>query len=110
MADTGVTDGALLSVQDLKVHFPIKGGVLGTTFAQVRAVNQALPPDQRIHVWLGEPPIDWSAIRTRDAWQRVYDQRDAHAAEVIERDVLSRGRKALVRKRARMLRGRVAVP
>jgi oligopeptide transport system ATP-binding protein len=32
-------DGALLSVEDLKVHFPIKGGVLGTTFAHVRAVD-----------------------------------------------------------------------
>jgi oligopeptide transport system ATP-binding protein len=31
--------GALLSVEDLKVHFPIKGGVLGTTFAHVRAVD-----------------------------------------------------------------------
>ena len=32
-------DGALLSVNDLKVHFPIKGGILGTTFAHVRAVD-----------------------------------------------------------------------
>ena len=34
-----MADGALLSVEDLKVHFPIKGGVLGTTFAHVRAVD-----------------------------------------------------------------------
>ena len=32
-------------------------------FAQVRAVNLGLPPGRRIHVWLGEPPIDWSKIR-----------------------------------------------
>ena len=32
-------DGALLSVEDLKVHFPIKGGVLGTISAHVRAVD-----------------------------------------------------------------------
>ena len=32
-------DGALLSVEGLKVHFPIKGGILGTTFAHVRAVD-----------------------------------------------------------------------
>jgi oligopeptide transport system ATP-binding protein len=32
-------DGALLSVEDLKVHFPIKGGVLGTTSAHVRALD-----------------------------------------------------------------------
>ena len=30
---------SLLSVEDLKVHFPIRGGVLGTTFAHVRAVD-----------------------------------------------------------------------
>jgi oligopeptide transport system ATP-binding protein len=34
-----MSNGALLSVEDLKVHFPIKGGVLGTTFAHVRAVD-----------------------------------------------------------------------
>jgi len=34
-----MTGSALLSVEDLKVHFPIKGGVLGTTFAHVRAVD-----------------------------------------------------------------------
>jgi oligopeptide transport system ATP-binding protein len=34
-----MADGALLSVEDLKVHFPIKGGVLGATFAHVRAVD-----------------------------------------------------------------------
>jgi oligopeptide transport system ATP-binding protein len=34
-----MADGALLSVEDLKVHFPIKGGMLGTTFAHVRAVD-----------------------------------------------------------------------
>jgi oligopeptide transport system ATP-binding protein len=32
-------DGALLSVEDLKVHFPIKGGILRTTFGHVRAVD-----------------------------------------------------------------------
>jgi oligopeptide transport system ATP-binding protein len=34
-----MADGALLLVEDLKVHFPIKGGMLGTTFAHVRAVD-----------------------------------------------------------------------
>ncbi len=34
-----MAEGALLSVEDLKVHFPIKGGMLGATFAYVRAVD-----------------------------------------------------------------------
>jgi len=67
-----------------------------TFFAQVRAVNQSLPAAQRIRVVLSEPPIDWNAIHTRDAWQKIYDQRDRHAAGVIVREILERGRKALV--------------
>jgi hypothetical protein len=67
-----------------------------TFFAQVRAVNLALPPGRRIRVWLSEPPIDWSAIHTREAWQRIYDQREHHAAEVIVREILDREKKALV--------------
>src|SRR3954462_12281273 len=39
MVDLSMSSDALLSVKDLKVHFPIKGGILGTTFAQVRAVD-----------------------------------------------------------------------
>jgi hypothetical protein len=67
-----------------------------TFFAQVRAVNLSLPPNRRIRVLLSEPPIKWSAIHTKKAWQRIYDQRDPHAAEVIVRQILDRGKKALV--------------
>jgi len=67
-----------------------------TFFAQVREVNLSLPPARRIHVLLSEPPIDWSVISTHEAYQRIYDQRDAHAANVIIRQVLDRGKKALV--------------
>ncbi|HVO03811.1 MAG TPA: oligopeptide/dipeptide ABC transporter ATP-binding protein [Candidatus Cybelea sp.] len=38
MADGSATP-SLLSVEDLKVHFPVKGGVLGLTHAHVRAVD-----------------------------------------------------------------------
>lgn len=65
-------------------------------FTQVRAANQALPPDKRIHVWLGEPEIDWSKIKTRDDWARVAGFRDVHAARIIVQDILERHRKALV--------------
>lgn len=67
-----------------------------TFFAQVRAANLSLPLDRRIRVRLSEPPIDWSAIHTREAWQRIYDQRFPHAAGVIVREILERGKKALV--------------
>jgi hypothetical protein len=34
-------------------------------YAEVRAANLTLPSSQRIHVWLGDPPVDWSKIRTK---------------------------------------------
>lgn len=37
-------------------------------YSALRAVNLTLRPEQRIKVWLSEPPIDWSQIRTKDDW------------------------------------------
>jgi len=65
-------------------------------YAQVRAANLTLPPDKRIRVWLGEPEIDWSKIKTREDWQRVAAFRDTHAAQVIMRGILEKHHKALV--------------
>lgn len=65
-------------------------------FARVRTVNRALPPDRRIHVWLGEPPIDWSKVKTKADFQPILEQRDTHAADVIEKNILEPGRKAIV--------------
>jgi len=65
-------------------------------YRTVRAVNWALPPDQRIRVLLGDPPIDWSRTTTQDQVDAVLAQRDAHLASVVERDVLARGRRALI--------------
>ena len=59
-------------------------------------MNLSLPPGRRIRVLLSEPPIDWGAIHTKDEWQRIYDQRDPYVADVIAREILNRGKKALV--------------
>ena len=32
-------------------------------FAQVRQTNMKLPPEERIRVWLGEPPIIWAKVQ-----------------------------------------------
>jgi hypothetical protein len=63
-------------------------------FRAVRAVNASLPKERQLRVLLGDPPIDWDAIRTaRDygPWDR-----DGHPADLIRREVLAKGRKALV--------------
>jgi hypothetical protein len=75
---------------------PAPGVGYQTFFAQVREVNLPLPADKRIRVVLSEPPIDWPSIKTKEAWQRIYDQRDSHAAKVITQEILDRGKKALV--------------
>src|SRR5690606_12476212 len=69
---------------------------LANFYAQVRATNLALPPDQRIRVWLGEPPIDWSKVASMADVAPFKAQRDSHPAELIEQNILSKSRKALV--------------
>ena len=59
-------------------------------FRTVREVNATRP----LRVVLGDPPIDWSTVATWSDWTKY--KRDAHAADVVEREVLARGRKALV--------------
>lgn len=77
-------------------HPTVTGIGYQTFFAEVRAVNQALPPDQRIRVWLGDPPVDWSSIQTREQWEQIYDQREQFPADLIVREILDRREKALV--------------
>jgi hypothetical protein len=69
---------------------------LVNVYATIRAVDLTLPPQSRIKAWLGEPSIDWSQIKTRSDWLPLLKQRDLHAAELIEREILSKGEKALV--------------
>ena len=65
-------------------------------FATVRSINQHRPPASRLRVVLADPPIDWSMIHDHLAWERVAETRDRHAADVIEREVLARGHRALL--------------
>jgi hypothetical protein len=65
-------------------------------YSAVRAVNLTRPPGQRIKVWLGEPPIDWSQIRTQDDWEPLMKERDNHPAALSAREILAQGKKALV--------------
>ena len=67
-------------------------------FAQIREVNKALAPSERIHVWLGEPPIDWSKIKTSEDWAHAthLGDRDRHPAELIKLQILAKHKKALV--------------
>lgn len=65
-------------------------------YRTARAVNWTLPPAQRIRVLLGEPPIDWSTITTNEQVQAFASRRDTFLASLVEREVLARGRRALL--------------
>jgi len=65
-------------------------------FRAVRAANASLPVDRKLRVLLGDPAIDWDAVHGRDDLMKWLDMRDRHAAEVIQREVLAKGRRALI--------------
>jgi hypothetical protein len=64
-------------------------------FRAVRDVNKSRRPDQRLRVLLGDPPIDWSAVKS-GADLKPWMDRDGHAVTVIRREVLARKRRGLI--------------
>jgi hypothetical protein len=64
-------------------------------FRAVREINSSSPRDRQLRVLLGDPPVDWDSLRdgARNIWT---PDRDRHAADLIRREVLDKGRRALV--------------
>lgn len=68
-------------------------------FRTVREVNATLPAKRRLRVLLGDPPIEWERVTTfKDifAQMREVGDRDAHPTSVLRREVIAKGRRALV--------------
>jgi hypothetical protein len=65
-------------------------------FAQVRRANLNLPPEKRIKVWLGDPGVDFTRVKIPEDQMRLSDRRDAIAVDLIERQILAHGKKALL--------------
>jgi hypothetical protein len=61
----------------------------------VRSLNQQLPPTNRLRIVAADPPIDWSKIRSYEDLTPFFD-RDGSIASVMETEVLSKHRKALM--------------
>jgi hypothetical protein len=64
-------------------------------FPLVRAINQKLPTTRRLRVLACDPPIDWDKIKTFEEANKFVD-REASIASVMEKEVLSKHRKALM--------------
>jgi hypothetical protein len=62
-------------------------------FPLVRRINESLPPERKLRVLAGDPPVDWSKVENQS---QVMLDRDANAAAVMEKEVLSKHRKALM--------------
>jgi len=65
-------------------------------FRTIRTVNVALPRARELRVLLGDPPINWDSVKTRDDLHREMGDRDESAVTIIKREVLAKGRRALV--------------
>jgi hypothetical protein len=67
-------------------------------FRAVREINAKRPRDRHLRVLLGDPPLDWDKVRADDLaeWERAMAARDTHAAQVVEREVLAKQRRALL--------------
>jgi hypothetical protein len=63
---------------------------------EVKAVNDRLPLARKVRVLLGDPPIDWSAIKSVPELIKWAEARDVHAVDLINREVLAKNRRALV--------------
>jgi len=65
-------------------------------FPLVRRINQRLPPEKKLRILAGDPPIDWSKVKSRKDLGHFPGQRDTNIASVMENEVLSKYRKALM--------------
>jgi hypothetical protein len=85
-----------------------RNGLLGSNvffeqlLALVRAINQKLPPEKRLRVVAGEPPVDWNQIKTKEDLPELITgsldgmPRDDGIAAIMAREVLSKNREALM--------------
>jgi len=71
-----------------------KSGFYEQFFPLVRAINQKVPPAHRLRVLAGDPPIDWDQIKKPEGGKPL--DRDASIVAVMEKEVLSKHRKALM--------------
>jgi len=61
----------------------------------VRTVNASLT-GRKLRVIAGDPPIDWDNIVSEEDHRRWIELRDTYPADLIRRQILERGRRALV--------------
>lgn len=64
-------------------------------FRAVRTINSSLSKEKQLRVLLGDPPIDWDKA-DRESFDEFHGQRDSYPANLIRKEVIDKGRRALV--------------
>jgi hypothetical protein len=65
-------------------------------FRAVRAVNGSLPRERQLRILLSDPPIDWNDVRSAEDHRKWIEMRETYPADLIQREVLAKHRRALV--------------
>jgi uncharacterized iron-regulated protein len=65
-------------------------------FRAVRSANANRPVAMRLRVLLGDPPIDWSTITSREDWEALARGRERFMARLIREKVIDKDQSALV--------------
>ena len=65
-------------------------------FESIRKANASRPKERQLRVLLGDPPIDWTTVKTREDHFRWLGMRDSYPAALVQVEVLAKRRKALL--------------
>src|SRR5438045_3107602 len=75
---------------------PVWTGEVPAIYRAVRDVNRTLPRERQMRALLGDPPIDWRNVHTPAEFRKWLELRDSYPADLIQREVIAKGRRALV--------------
>ncbi|HWI17048.1 MAG TPA: hypothetical protein VNT81_04850 [Vicinamibacterales bacterium] len=95
-ANGGAVDEAALSQAWQNTTVPNQISADVEWFRIIRRINATRPAARRVRILLGDPPIDWTTVRTRDDHAKWLAQRDSFPAALIQTEVLAKGRRALI--------------
>jgi hypothetical protein len=70
--------------------------VYGEFYSAVRSVNRKLPRQRRLRILLGDPPINWSEVRSLQDIAFYLPFRDGFYASVVRDQVLAKHHRALL--------------
>ncbi len=71
-------------------------GFVEQFFPLIRALNKKLPPAKRLRVLAPDPAVEWDQIKGLADLMKLHYDRESSIASVMEKEVLSKHRKALM--------------